>query len=210
MDYIKQLTRISSEIIANLNQKHAAREISIQASREIIRLSANSIRCIHRLEMEEALRLASLAGEKVIEIRDLIYTKHPDLYFSGYTQDAQKEYTEARICYALISDIDIPSYEILGVEIAPYINGVAEAASELRRFILDSLRKDDSSRSEELMGKMDEVYNMMTIIDFPDALTGGIRRTTDQLRAVLERTRGDLTMALRQRKLEDLLSKHEL
>jgi translin len=95
------------------------------------------------------------------------------------------------------------------VEVAPYLNGLAEAASELRRYILDSLRRDDDSRSEELMGTMDEVYNQMVTMDFPDALTNGLRRTTDQLRGVLERTRGDLTMTLRQRRLERLLAEHE-
>ena len=209
MDYAERLTQISLEIIEQLNTKHLAREKSIQASREIIRLPANSIRSVHRLEMNDALSLSERAGVKVLEIKDLVRLNHPDLYFSGYTQDAQKEYAEARICYALISDLEVPSPSELGVEIAPYLNGMAEAASELRRFILDSLRRDDDSRSEELMSKMDESYNMMTGIDFPDALTGGLRRTTDQLRAVLERTRGDLTMAMRQRRLEKLLGKHE-
>ena len=209
MNYAKQLALISTEILGSLSEKHAAREVSIQASREIIRLSANSIRCIHRHEMDEALKLSTMAGEKLLKIKDLVRTNHADLYFTGYIQDAQKEYSEARVCHALISDSEIPSFAELGVEIAPYLNGIAEAASELRRFILDSLRKDDDTRSEELMGKMDEAYNMMTNIDFPDALTGGLRRTTDQLRAVLERTRGDLTMALRQRRLVKLLSKHE-
>ena len=208
-DYADRLNAITSDAIDDLNAKHAAREVAIKASREIIRLSANAIRAVHRQEMDNALKLADEAGAKVAEVRDLVRTEHPDLYYTGYTQDAQKEYAEARLCYAFIADIELPGPAEIGVETAPYLNGMAEAASELRRFILDSLRRDDDSRSEELMGKMDDAYNVMVGIDFPDALTGGLRRTTDQLRGVLERTRGDLTMAMRQRRLERMLAERE-
>ena len=208
-DYADRLNAITADAIDDLNAKHAAREVAIKASREIIRLSANAIRAVHRQEMDDALSLADEAGAKVAEVRDLVRTEHPDLYFTGYTQDAQKEYAEARLTYAFITDTELPSPGDVGVETAPYLNGMAEAASELRRFILDSLRRDDDSRSEELMGKMDDAYNMMVGIDFPDALTGGLRRTTDQLRGVLERTRGDLTMAMRQRRLERMLAERE-
>jgi translin len=134
---------------------------------------------------------------------------HPDLYFAGFTQDAQKEYTECEALFAFISKTPLAPPSDLGVEMAPYLNGLAEAASELRRYILDSLRKDEDARCEELMAIMDEVYNIMVVIDFPDALTLGLRRTTDALRAVLERTRGDLTLAVRHRRLEDKLALYE-
>jgi translin len=208
-DYEDRLNEITAAAIAELTKKHAAREVAIQASREIIRLSANAIRAVHRQEMTEASKMAEGAGAKVTEVRDLVREEYPDLYYTGYTQDAQKEYAEARLCYAFIADSELPTPGDIGVEVAPYLNGMAEAASELRRFILDSLRRDDDSRSEELMGKMDDAYNMMVGIDFPDALTGGLRRTTDQLRGVLERTRGDLTMAMRQRRLERMLAARE-
>jgi translin len=45
------------------------------------------------------------------------------------------------------------------------------------------------------------VYGVLVTMDFPDAITGGLRRSTDALRAVLERTRGDLTNSLQQEKL---------
>ena len=134
---------------------------------------------------------------------------YPDLYFPGYTLDSQKEYTEACAVCAFIAREPLPSPDDLNVATAPYLNGLAEAASEIRRYILDSLRRDDDSRCEEMMGLMDEVSNVMVVMDFPDALTGGQRRTTDALRAVLERTRGDLTLATRQRRLERLLPKQE-
>ena len=202
------LNDIADQARAFFTQKHEVRERAIPLSREVVRNSANAIRSIHRHEMEQAKTLVKAAGDLVAEAKALLHD-HPDLYFTGYTQDAQKEYTEASAVYAFIAATPLPTHTELGVEVAPYLNGLAEAASELRRYILDSLRRDDDSRSEELMETMDEVYNQMVTMDFPDALTNGLRRTTDQLRGVLERTRGDLTMTLRQRRLERLLAEQE-
>lgn len=203
-----RLDDITNAALEQFRAKHAVRERAIQLSREVIRTSANAIRAIHRNELEKAKGQVDEAGALVAETKELL-KDHADLYFTGYTQDAQKEYAEACCVYAFISAAETPSANDMGVETASYLNGLAEAASELRRYILDSLRRDDDSRSEELMKLMDDVYNVLLVMDFPDALTGGLRRTTDQLRAVLERTRGDLTMTTRQRRLERLLAEHE-
>jgi translin len=202
-----RLDDITNAALDAFKAKHAVRERAIQASREVIRGSANAIRAIHRNELEQAKSQVAEVGALVAETRDLL-ADHPDIYFTGYTQDAQKEYAEARCVYAFIAGENTPTPDEVGVETPSYLNGLAEAASELRRYILDSLRRDDDSRSEELMQLMDDVYNVLVVMDFPDALTGGLRRTTDQLRAVLERTRGDLTMTTRQRRLERLLAAH--
>ena len=199
---------ITNAALERFREKHATRERAIQASREVIRTSANAIRAVHRNELERAKGQVDEAGALVAETKALL-ADHPDLYFTGYTQDAQKEYAEARCVYAFIAAEEVPAPGDIGVETASFLNGLAEAASELRRYILDSLRRDDDSRSEELMQLMDDVYNVLVVMDFPDALTGGLRRTTDQLRAVLERTRGDLTMTQRQRRLERLLAERE-
>lgn len=203
-----RLDDITNAALEAFKAKHAVRERAIQASREVIRGSANAIRAIHRNELEKAKTQVAEVGAVVAESRDLL-KDHPDLYFTGYTQDAQKEYAEARCVYAFIAGEVTPTPGEIGVETPSYLNGLAEAASELRRYILDSLRRDDDSRSEELMRLMDDVYNVLVVMDFPDALTGGLRRTTDQLRAVLERTRGDLTMTTRQRRLERLLAERD-
>ena len=199
---------ITAKAIEVFSAKHAVRERAIQLSREVIRTSANAIRAVHRNDLEGAKRLVDAAGTQVAEAKELL-RNHPDLYFTGYTQDAQKEYAEASCVYAFIAGTEIPQPADIGTETASYLNGMAEAASELRRYILDSLRRDDDSRCEELMQRMDDVYNIMVVMDFPDALTSGLRRTTDQLRGVLERTRGDLTMTVRQRRLERLLAERE-
>ena len=203
-----QLSRLPGEALARFAQKHAVREKALAASREVVHSSANTIRAIHRNELDQAQRMLKATEEMVTGTREMLQD-HLDLYFTGFTLDAQKEYAEASAVYAFIGGSPLPGPDELGVELAPYLNGLVEAASELRRYILDSMRRDDDSRSEELMGKMDEVYNIMVVMDFPDALTGGLRRTTDALRAVLERTRGDLTLAVRQRRLEQRLAERE-
>ena len=200
--------QITLEALDQFREKHATRERAIQASREVIRTSANAIRAIHRNELEQAKAQVETAGALVADTKALL-AAHPDLYYTGYTQDAQKEFAEASCVYAFIAQTDVPMPADIGVEVSSYLNGMAEAASELRRYILDSLRRDDDSRCEELMRQMDDVYNILIVMDFPDALTGGLRRTTDQLRGVLERTRGDLTMTQRQRRLERLLADRE-
>lgn len=200
--------QITLDALDQFHEKHATRERAIQASREVIRTSANAIRAIHRNELEQAKAQVDTAGALVADTKALL-AAHPDLYYTGYTQDAQKEFAEASCVYAFIAQTDVPMPADIGVEVSSYLNGMAEAASELRRYILDSLRRDDDSRCEELMRQMDDVYNILIVMDFPDALTGGLRRTTDQLRGVLERTRGDLTMTQRQRRLERLLAGRE-
>ena len=199
---------ITARALELFGAKHAVREQAIRLSREVIRTSANAIRAVHRNELERARAQVDEARGLVAQTKHLL-ADHPDLYYTGYTQDAQKEYAEAECVYSFIARTAVPAPEDIGVETAAYLNGMAEAASELRRYILDSLRRDDDSRSEELMQQMDDVYNVMLVMDFPDALTGSLRRTTDQLRGVLERTRGDLTMTMRQRRLERLLAQRD-
>src|SRR5690606_11868683 len=133
----------------------------------------------------------------------------PTVYWAGNTQDAMKEYAEAVITKSLLSGSEIPSPEEVGVEDTAWLNGLAEAASELRRDTLDALRRDDTERAEELLAIMDAIYGQLVTIDFPDSITSGLRRTTDQFRGVLERTRGDVTMSVRQTRLERALRNAE-
>lgn len=199
------IEEVAALALDEFRRKHELREQAIRASREVVRASANAIRAVHRGDLAQARELVEAAGALVRETRETL-ADDPDLYFTGYTQDAQKEYAEARAALAFIAPDDLPLPAEVGVETPAYLNGLAEAASELRRYILDSLRRGDDSRVEELMTTMDDVYNILVAMDFPDALTSGLRRTTDQLRGVLERTRGDLTITLSQRRLERLLS----
>lgn len=198
--------RIADEIRGELDAKNAVRDKALVTCREAIRFCANSIRAIHRGELEEASKLLEEARIRLRvtaeELKD-----YPDLYHSGYVQDAQKEFVEAEVIHAIIQGELIPNHRELEVEVAPYLNGFGEAVSECRRAVLDLLRAGNMSRAEELMKIMDDAYYMLVSLDYPDAITGGLRRTMDNVRAVLERTRGDLTVTLRQSELERAMNK---
>ncbi|HEX9015644.1 MAG TPA: haloacid dehalogenase [Chloroflexota bacterium] len=195
---------IGSGLIAELERKNAAREKALTASRELTRSCALSIRAIHRGETDRALELRTKAkaiSDQMVEaVKD-----YPDLRFAGYVQDSQKELVEASVTYAIINREALPTPDEMGIEPAAYLNGTAEAVGELRRYILDKLRHGDTSRCEEILQVMDDIYSVLVTVDFPDALTGGLRRTTDSVRGIMEKTRGDLTTALRQRDLEAAL-----
>jgi len=202
------LESIGEHIRQEFEAKNAARDQALQRSRTLIRFCANAIRAVHREEWENARALLAQARAAAAEmIADL--APYPDLYHAGYTQDSLKEYAEANIVYALVTDEPLPGPEMLRVESAAYLNGLGEAAGELRRRILDIIRHDHSEEAERLLEVMDDIYNQLVTMDFPDAITGGLRRTTDMVRGVLERTRGDLTMSLRQQRLQQALGAFE-
>ena len=195
------LRRIADEARAGFAETHRARERALRLSREIIRNSANSIRATHRAEYDEAVVLLSKLAGLVKDMREVLQD-HPAVYHAGYVEDAHKEYVEAHATLAFVRQSRLPTPEDLGVGPAPYLNGLADVVGELRRSILDALRSDDLSRCETLLDIMDEVYSALVSMDYPEAVTRGLRRSTDMVRGTLERTRGDLTVALRQSRLE--------
>lgn len=198
MDNIKN---ISEDIRKILDDTNSVREEALKLSREVIRLSANSIRASHREDFEEAIELKSQARQKIEETRAMLKDKQ-EIYYTGYVQDAQKEYAESELTHAIIREQPFPRYDDLGVEPPAYLNGMAEAIGESRRHVLDVFRRGDLERAERILNIMDEVYYVLITFDYPDAVTQGLRRQTDMVRGVLERTRGDLTLLLQQRKLE--------
>lgn len=203
-----RLWQIGEEIIARLDGINSLRERALAESRRVVRLSANATRAVHRNDFEAARQLLDDARSMRDSLENDLHD-YPNLYWTGYVQDAQKEYAEACITLAVISRQGIPSPTQLNVEDAVFLNGLGEAAGELRRYSLDSMRRHDLARAEELLSSMDEIYDLLVSVDYPDAVTGGLRRTTDMVRGVLERTRGDLTLALRQRELTQALSHAE-
>ena len=198
------LDRVIPRIIENFAAKNAAREQGLSASRSVIRLSANAIRAVHRGEFDRAKELLDEARA----IRDAAVEAlkdHADIYHAGFLHDAQKEYAEARTTLALLSGQPLPEPEDLGVEYPAYLNGIAEAVGEMRRMLLDRLRRGEYDGCEEILEAMDDIYSVLVTIDFPDPMTAGLRRTTDATRGILEKTRGDLTMAMLQRQVIDAM-----
>ncbi|MCY3638670.1 MAG: haloacid dehalogenase [Chloroflexi bacterium] len=204
-NHITQLRATAETARQSLADTDRARERALRLSREMIRHCADSIRAIHRGEFETASALISSATALVDESGALLQ-EHPEVYFTGYMQDALKEYVEANAVLAFIQGKPLPTPEDLQVGAAPYLGGLADTVGELRRHILDKLRHDDFDGCERALALMDEIYTILVTMDFPDAVTRGLRRSTDMVRGILERTRGDLTVALRQQRLEAMLS----
>ncbi len=196
-----RMNEIRDVSVAALEGMHAAREFGIQSSRKVIQLSSQAIRAAHRGEFDTARELVHDAGILLVRVSDKI-SSQPLIRYSGFMHDGEKEYSEAAITTAFISGSRVPDMYDLGVSASAYLNGLAEAASELRRTALDAMRRADPGRADVLLTHMDEAMGVVEAIDFPEAVTGGLRRTTDALRSVVERTRGDVTAALRQQSLE--------
>lgn len=188
-----------------LDARTLARDKALAQARLLTRESSLAIRAIHRSEKETAH--AHLAeGRAIADGLRASLKEYPDLYYAGYTQDALKEFTEATLTCAVIEDELLPSPEDLQVEYAAYLNGMAEVTGELRRRTLDILRQGYSPECERLLASMDEIYNLLVTLDYPDAITNGLRRQTDLVRGIVERTRGDLTISLREQHLEQALA----
>ncbi len=197
----ERLAEIRDASQSALAALHAAREAGLPASRRAVQLSSQAIRATHRGEYDAARELVRAAGEAVSSAA-AVTSGEPLVRYSGFMHDGEKEYAEAAITLALVSGAHIPGPDELGSSWPAYLNGLAEAASELRRAALDAIRKGAPERADDLLGLMDEAMGVVETVDFPEAVTAGLRRTTDALRGVVERTRGDVTAALGQQALE--------
>ena len=202
---VEDLEIIAAKLRPYFAAEDEAREKALRSCRQVIRYSADAIRAVHRQEHDKAKQLLDSAHELVRELNHDL-ASHGKLLHSGFIHDAQKEFAEGYITSALIAGKDLPKPGTLGVSNAAYLDGLGESVGELRRYILDSLRRDDFSRCEELLTIMDEIYGILITMDFPELLAHGLRRTTDTLRGIIERTRGDLTVSLRQKNLETKLN----
>lgn len=194
-DRSRELRAAATAARTELESRHQARELTLPLCRQAIRASALAIRAVHRGDLDDGRARIREVGELLAEAAAAT-EQHHAIRDAGYVHDAQKEYAEACLTLAYVAHEDAPDATTLEVDVPAYLNGMAEAASELRRQVLDRLRDGDTSEAETLFAVMDDVYDLLVTVDYPDALTGGLRRSTDALRAVLERTRGDITNAI--------------
>jgi translin len=208
LSFDQQWEEILASVRTEMDGRHKVRESALQKCRLLIQTSSKCIRHIHRRQFEQAERLLS-------EARDLSKTARlemepfPTVRYASYLQDAEKEMVEAAAVLAIVQDRALPSTEELGVDIVSYLNGMGEAASECRRYVLDEMRSGSLAEAARMLAQMESVYDELITFDYPDSLTGGLRRTCDALRAVIERTRSDLTMTQVQRELlEELREKN--
>jgi len=205
---MRNLDDIAERIRQSFEARTTAREKALAQTRALTRHCANAIRAVHRDEEDVAQQNLAEAHRLAQALRENL-ANNPDIYFAGYTQDALKEYAEANIVAALIRDGKLPTPEELGLEYATYLQGLAEAVGELRRRCLDILRHGHSNEAERLLTHMDDIYAVLVTMDYPDAITGGLRRLTDIVRGITEKTRGDMTISLRQEMLEQSLQRLE-
>jgi translin len=198
------LEPIADRIREELAAKDAAREKVLPKCRDAIRQCSQSIRAVHRHEFDKAKELLKSARQLLAEAGSA-FSAHDELGYAGFVRDAQKEFAEGSVTLALVTGKPLPTPEELGVDAVAYLKGMGEAVGELRRYLLDSMRRDDLSSGEPLLAAMDDIYNTLVTMDFPDAITGGLRHTTDMVRGVLEKTRSDLTLAMGQKGVVDKL-----
>ncbi|MEX2101586.1 MAG: haloacid dehalogenase [Actinomycetota bacterium] len=198
---------LTAELRSRFDATNAARERALPISRRAIRACANAIRALHRSEFDRAHELMDEAREALDE--GLAATAdHPQIRHAGYLQDAQKEYAEAKITEAVIRDEPLPEPADCGVDDAPYLGGMSDAIGEGRRHVLDLLRAGDVAQGEQVLRTMEDMFAVLVEIDYPDAITQNLRRATDTSRALIEKTRGDLSIAIVQRDLRDALDRH--
>lgn len=198
------LNVIADSVREHLEAKHRAREQALPLTREVIRLSANAIRAVHRREFTAAEALLAKARAN-LEQTEKGLAQHQDIFHAGFVHDAQKEFAEAHTTLALIAGRPLPTPEDLGVMGPAYLNGIGETVGELRRHLLDALRQGEIAHCEECLVAMGDIYDVLVTMDYPEAVTSGLRRTADAMRGILERTRGDFTMAYVQKRLEEKL-----
>ncbi len=196
-----RLDSLEATYQAIFEKRNLAREKALAQCRRATRSASRAIRTIHRLELDEATRLIEESRNILAESKSAL-ALHPEILYTGFFQDAQKEYVEASLTFAFVTQRQVSSHHDLDVDAAVYLNGLGEAAGELRRYVLDRLRHDNIEECERILTCMEQIYGLLVTIDYPDGLTRGLRRTTDMVRGVLERTRGDFTVAARQSNLE--------
>jgi translin len=201
------LGELSNHLRAELDAKTSAREQGLSSSRSAIRACGNAIRAMHRYEFEAAGTLVAEAQSHLDVARGAL-ADHPDMLHAGFVHDAEKELAEARITFALVTDASMPSPEDVGVGPSAYLKGMAESIGEVRRHLLDLLRKGELKRCEDLLRSMDDLYFVLVSMDYPDGITFGLRRLTDVARSIIERTRGDFTTSTIQKELRDALEAH--
>ncbi len=192
------------QVRADLDAANQARELALPGCRAVIHHCGSSIKAVHRLQFDRAADLADAAEAELRQVQAAV-ADHPAIEHAGFLHDAEKEYVEARAVRAFVDGVTVPSASELAVGGPAYLRGLAEAASELRRHLLDRLREGDVARAEQLLGLMDDTYDALSTVDYPDAVTHGLRRTLDALRAVLERSRGDLTTSVLQLRLQQAI-----
>ena len=205
-DSTLDLEALEAAVRAELDGKFAARELALKNCRRIIQGSSKAIRALHRGELDGARQLLDEVRAMMEEIEPSL-AEHTDIYHAGFYYDAVKEYAEGELTAALVEGRPLPLPVDLGVHAVPYLKGLGEAVGELRRRLLDQLRVGDLGAAEHTFSDMEVIHDLLAALDYPDGMTSQLRRTTDVARALIERSRADLTTTIVQERLRAQLER---
>lgn len=196
---------LSKSMLEGFDCKDRAREEAYRLSRKVVRLCSSSIRSVHRNDLAQAEKILSEAATDLERIR-MVLKDHQDVRYAGFVDGAEQEYAEARCVYSITTRRQILTPDEVGVDSVNYLAGLGDVTGELRRYILDLIRAGRAEEGEYFLGVIEEIYYLLMLFDYPDAITRGLRRKSDLARSMLERTRGDLTNALELAKMQKALS----
>lgn len=198
---MKNLEEIASQIQYKLDEKDAVREVALKSSRAIIRVAAGIVHAIHK--HEDVKNEFNEARDEVHRLRSLL-EDHPDIWNAGFVEDAMAEIAEASILFSIINSEELPDPEDLGITPASYLLGLGDVIGELRRFALESLRNGEVELAQRYLDMMEEIFLILMRFDYPDAIVP-IRRKQDVARSLLEKTRGEVAVAICSKRLEERL-----
>jgi len=182
------LERDVLEVDDILSVKDSVREEAIRLSREIIRTSAEAVRMIHLGRISEARSNIFNAIDKVKLLTSKL-KEHPDLFYSGLVYNCLSEYVEAYVFYNLVVESKMPSLNELDVPYIPYLQGLGDVIGELRRYIIDLLKKREYSEASLYLDVMETIYQWLKKLNYPDALMPGVRHKVDIARRLIEDTK---------------------
>ena len=202
---MQKLEEIANKIEDYLGEKNQVREVALRKAREIIKKSSGIIQTIHKCKESE--RDIITLKKNGIELKNMVQS-HLDLYYSGFVENAYMEMCEAVILYSIIKNQPLPTIEELEVTSSSYLLGIGDVIGELRRIVLDSLRKGEIEKASNYLDIMEDLYLILMRFNYPNAIVN-IRRKQDIARGLLEKTRGEVAFAFRGKSLEEKIAKLE-
>jgi len=188
------LQKIFSEITESLELLYQDREEILKLSRSIIRDCSIAIKNIHRKEFnkfQEKLNSIKIDHQSLVKLVD----KNLGVFFK-YLKTPEQEYAEAIAFYSIINKKNIPTPLELRINPLNFILGLADVIGELRRYALDNIRNSQFEDLNDILEGMDEIYTYLFTIDYPSAVTQDLRHKVDVARNIIEKTRGDISLAI--------------
>ena len=202
------LETVLQKIKNDLMQKNDVREKAHESMRKTTSLSKQAILLIHQKKYSDAEELIESAKEKISNLQDLA-KQYPEIIYGGMFSAALQEHSEARIFLTLIKESRFITTAEVGVPSVDYVLGLADVIGEYRRLALDDLREGEVKKGEECLEIMDQIFIQLLALDEAYMLVPGLRHKSDTARRIIESTRGDVTVEVRRKSLEDYLRKFD-